>query len=59
MRLSLATPALIALLALSACGTSGSGGPDNNGDFLPNCQEQSDLATNGRTDGKEIRITCP
>jgi hypothetical protein len=59
MRLTLATPALIALLALAACGTSSSGGPDNNGDFDPNCAEQSSLAELGRTDGKDIRITCP
>lgn len=58
MRLTLATPALIALLALSACGAS-SGGPDNDPAFAGNCAEQSDLANMGRTDGREIRITCP
>ncbi len=59
MRLTLATPALITLLALAACGKTGSGGPDNNNDFDPNCAEQSALAELGRTDGKDIRITCP
>jgi hypothetical protein len=59
MRLTLAAPLLIALAALAACGTAGSGGPDNDNQFLPNCAEQSALATQGRTDGGEIRITCP
>lgn len=59
MRLTLATPALIALLALAACGSAGSGGPDNAAEFYPNCAEQSEMATHGRTDGREIRITCP
>ena len=59
MRLTLVTPALIALLSLAACGSSSSGGPDNDERFNPNCAEQSDLATLGRTDGREIRITCP
>jgi hypothetical protein len=59
MRLILATPLLAAFLALSACGTGGSGGPDNNNDFPPNCAEQSALATQGRTDGLDITITCP
>ena len=57
MRLTLATPALIALPALAAC--SGGGGPDNTNAFHPNCDEQSELAKLGRTDGTEITITCP
>ena len=57
MRLTLTAPLLITLLALSACISSG--GPDNDNAFGPNCAAQSDLANMGRTDGKEIRITCP
>ena len=57
MRLTLAT-ALMAMLALSACGAS-SGGPNNDPQFDGNCAEQSGLANLGRTDGREIRITCP
>jgi hypothetical protein len=49
---------LTALLALTAC-AGGSGGPDNSNEFYPNCEEQSDWAKNGRTDGREIIITCP
>ncbi|MBP9183374.1 MAG: hypothetical protein KBF78_09600 [Fuscovulum sp.] len=59
MRLTFAAPLLIALSALAACSTAGSGGPDNTNDFLPNCAEQSALATQGRTDGQGITITCP
>jgi hypothetical protein len=61
MRLTLAAPVLAALLALSACsgGSSLSGGPDNDDQFYPNCEEQAQLAMNGRTDGREITITCP
>jgi hypothetical protein len=53
--------ALIALLALSACGASYGvrTGTDNDEKFGPNCAEQSALATNGRTDGRLITITCP
>ena len=58
MRLTLA-PALLAFLALAACVSGGTGSPDNAADFYPNCAEQSDLATLGRTDGKDITITCP
>ena len=57
MRLISAPLALIALLTLSACANSG--GPNNGNEFYPNCAEQSALATYGRTDGREIRITCP
>ena len=57
MRLTLAT-ALLAMLALSACGYS-SGGPNNDPAFDGNCAEQSGLANMGRTDGRDIRITCP
>lgn len=49
---------LIALLALAAC-SGGSGNTDNDDQFDPNCAEQSDLANLGRTDGRDIRITCP
>ena len=58
MRLTVAS-ALMALLALSACGSSNSGGPNNDPQFDGNCAEQSGLANLGRTDGREIRITCP
>jgi hypothetical protein len=58
MRLTLATPALIALLALAAC-SGGVSDPNNDEQFDPNCAEQSAMAELGRTDGKEIRITCP
>jgi len=52
-------PALFAVLALSACGSANSGGPNNDTQFDGNCAEQSGLATLGRTDGRDIRITCP
>lgn len=59
MRLTLATPALIALLALAACSGGSVGDPNNDEQFDPNCAEQSAMAELGRTDGKDIRITCP
>ena len=59
MRLILAPLAPTALLALSACGNYSSGGPNNDPAFDGNCAEQSGLANLGRTDGREIRITCP
>lgn len=60
MRLTLAAPLLLAALALTGCG----GGlltpnPGTNADFPPTCAQQSDWATQGRTDGGTIRITCP
>lgn len=58
MRLTLAAPALSLLLALAACGGV-TGGTDNDEQFDPNCAEQSSLAEQGRTDGRDIRITCP
>ena len=59
MRMTLAAPALLFALALSGCGGWSSGGPDNENEFYPNCEEQSALATQGRSDGREIIITCP
>jgi hypothetical protein len=61
MRLTLAAPALAALLALSACsgGTSSTGGPNTDDRFYPNCAEQAELARNGTTEGNQITITCP
>jgi hypothetical protein len=60
MRLSLATPALTAFLALSACassyGASTSGSGDNH---VAVCTEQNGLAKNGLTTGGLISIACP
>ncbi len=59
MRLSLATPALIALLALSAC-ASGVGANGGSGDNHPEvCAEQNALAKAGLTDGRQQSIACP
>ena len=58
MRLTLATPLMLALLALSAC-TGGLGLSDRDNDLAPVCAEQSDWATQGRMDGVDITITCP
>ncbi len=59
MRMTLAAPALLLAVALSGCGGWSSGGPDNDDQFYPNCEEQSAMATQGRMDGREIIITCP
>lgn len=58
MRMTLAVPALLLGLALAGCGYN-TGGPDNLNEFYPNCDEQSALANQGRTDGRQITITCP
>ena len=52
------TSALFALMALSACSSS-NGGPNNDNDAARVCAEQSAWAEMGRTDGRDIRITCP
>ena len=51
--------ALLALATLSACsGYAGANG--GTGDNHPAvCQEQSDLARNGLTDGRPQSISCP
>ena len=49
----------LALLALAACSGGSVGDPNNDEQFDPNCAEQSAMAELGRTDGKDIRITCP
>lgn len=59
MRMAFAAPALVLALSLSGCGGWSSGGPNNDNEFYPNCAEQSGLATQGRTDGRAITITCP
>ena len=56
MRMTLAAPALTLLLALSGC--AGSGAEDLNEPGRV-CAEQSAWAQSGRTDGRDITITCP
>ena len=56
MRIRLTVPLLVLLSALSAC-SSGYATPEN--DPVTVCQEQSAMAQAGRTDGREITITCP
>jgi hypothetical protein len=55
MRIAIVLP----LLALSACtsGVGADGGKDDNHPAV--CQEQSDLAKNGLTDGRQQSISCP
>jgi hypothetical protein len=56
MRISL----IFAALALSACASSYAAPTAGKGDNHPAvCQVQSDLAKNGRTDGRPESIACP
>ncbi len=60
MRLTFAAPLLLAALALSGCGGDLlTPNPGAIQDFPATCAQQSDWATQGRTDGGNIRITCP
>ncbi|MGA0540459.1 hypothetical protein [Neotabrizicola sp. VNH66] len=60
MRLTLTVPALLMALALSGCGADLLTAHPGNVPQIPAvCAEQSALATQGRSDGREIRIICP
>lgn len=56
MRMSLAAPALTLLLALAGCVSSG---VEDLNEPARVCAEQSAWAEAGRTDGRDITITCP
>ena len=56
MRFRLTLPALVLLSAFAAC-SSGDATPEN--DPVTVCQEQAAMALSGRSDGREITITCP
>jgi hypothetical protein len=56
MRLTL----ILSCFAVSACASSYAGPNAGKGDNHPAvCQVQSDLAKNGRTDGRPQSIACP
>lgn len=58
MRISLVS-GLISLLALAACGSGVGSNVRGEDDHVAVCQEQSDLARDGKVPTGEIAISCP
>lgn len=59
MRKALPATALLFSSLLAACSAGYGADVRGDDDHIPVCQEQNELAKNGRTDGREISITCP
>lgn len=60
MRMTLVLPALLLSSALAGCSAGLVPATSGNVPQIPAiCAEQSDWARQGRTDGRDITITCP
>ncbi|MFE3836855.1 hypothetical protein [Pseudogemmobacter sonorensis] len=60
MRMTLAASALVLVTALAGCTAGLIPAQSGNVPLIPAvCAEQAALATQGRTDGRDITITCP